>query len=377
MNISSLYIHIPFCKRKCEYCSFISYPDRESDISPYIDALKQELLVRLQTDTLTTIYFGGGTPSLLSREQIGGLIDTIRSLCRIDPSAEITIEANPGTVNPEYLKTIRKIGINRLSIGAQSFLDKELSLLGRIHNAAEIGYAVKSSRAAGFENISTDLIYGLPGQTVKEWQYSLEKLVPLDPNHISLYPLTLEAGLPMLRKIENGELPPIDPDTAADQYELAEEFLARQGYAHYEISNWAKPGFECRHNLVYWNALPYLGTGAGAHSYIDNHRTSNTNSIDDYLLLIKQHQSAAVMDEEIPPDLQVAEAIMLGLRLVDGISPDNINTRFGININVRYQPQIAELQEMGLIEFTKGMLKLTARGRLLGNEVFHRFLPDK
>jgi oxygen-independent coproporphyrinogen III oxidase len=376
MCATSLYIHIPFCKSKCGYCSFISFPGREADIPAYIEAIKEELFTRLGADALTTIYIGGGTPSLVSWDQISELLDTFWSLCGIDPDAEITIETNPGIVTEEYLISIKKIGINRLSIGAQSLNDTELKLLGRIHTVTEIKDTYQWARKAGFENINLDLIYSIPGQTMENWRYSLEQVVAFEPEHISLYSLTLESNLPMAIKIEAGELPGLDPDAAADQYELAEALLDQHGYIHYEISNWAKPGFECRHNLVYWNTLPYLGAGVAAHSYLDGHRTANTSSLDDYISLIGQQQSPVVMDEEIPPPLQVAEAVILGLRLIDGISPDDINTRFGVNINQIYRQQIHDLQDLGLIEMGKGMIKLTPRGRLLGNEVFHRFLPE-
>lgn len=357
----ALYIHIPFCRRKCRYCSFVSYEHREADIPAYVSALKNELEQRAGGEHVTSIYFGGGTPSLLPAEPLGNLLNNIRSLFELDKAAEISIEANPGTVNQTYLSAIRELGVNRLSLGVQSLNDRELEMLGRIHTSAEAMDAAKLARGAGFDNLNLDLVYGLPGQTSADWQTTLSDALAMVPEHLSLYALSLEPETPLYRMVANGQLPGIDPDLAADQYEFAEDALARHGYHHYEISNWAKPGKECRHNLVYWRNQPYLGVGAAAHSHIGRRRFANTTSLDKYL----NGTLSSEMDETISPDLEFAESAILGLRLDEGI-----------DVNTRYHPLVEEMTGAGLLETDGGRIKLTGRGRLLGNEVFWRFLPD-
>ena len=373
----ALYIHVPFCRRKCPYCSFVSYDYREADIPLYLSALKNELIQRAGGACIRSIYFGGGTPSLLPAEHIGDLLSAISSLFTVDEAAEITIEANPGTVNEAYLTSIRKLGANRLSLGVQSMNDRELALLGRIHTAAEAREAVRFARSSGFDNLSLDLIYGLPGQTLADWQHSLDEAIAMGPEHLSLYALTLEADTPMWRAAKEGSLPEIDPDLSADQYELAEDLLAAQGYGHYEISNWARPGHECRHNLTYWRNLPYLGVGVAAHSCLDGHRMANTGSLDKYMADFSGKLSPLLpeLDEEIGPELALAETVILRLRLSEGVYADDIRHRFGIDILTHYGRQVEEMVVAGLMERTDGNIKLTRRGRLLSNEVFWRFLP--
>jgi putative oxygen-independent coproporphyrinogen III oxidase len=372
----ALYIHFPFCRRRCGYCSFVSYQGRESDIPEYVKSLKKELILRATDQRVCSIYFGGGTPSLLSAEQIHEILSVIHSYFTVDEASEVTLEANPGTVREPYLADIIKLGINRLSLGVQSLNDGELTLLGRIHTASEARDAVRFARNAGFTNLSLDIIYGLPGQTLKSWHKTLDDVIGLSPEHISLYPLTLEDDVPMLRAIERGEIPPLDPDLTADQYELAQDTLAARGYHHYEISNWAREGYECKHNMVYWHNLLYLGAGAAAHSYIDGHRLANTTDLDSYLNVFSDNLPTAwELDEEIGPELQLSETVILGLRLSEGIGLDDINRRFGINLLRHYEQQVDEATSLGLLECSGGRVRLTRRGRLLGNEVFWRFLP--
>jgi oxygen-independent coproporphyrinogen-3 oxidase len=373
----ALYIHIPFCRRKCLYCSFVSYDDREADIPLYLSALKKELIRRAGGECIRSIFFGGGTPSLIPAKDIGDLISVISTLFIMDEAAEITIEANPGTVDEAYLTAIRQPGVNRLSLGVQSLNNHELARLGRIHTAAEARDAVRLARGAGFDNLSLDLIYGLPGQTLTDWQHSLDDAVALGPEHLSLYALTLEADTPMWTAIKEGSLPEIDPDISADQYELAEDRLAAHGYSHYEISNWARPGRECRHNLTYWRNAPYLGAGVAAHSCIDGHRLANSKSLDKYMADFSGKTSPMPeLDEEIGPELELAETVILGLRLGEGINADDIQSRFGIDILAHYRRQVEEMADAGLLEQADGHIRLTRRGRLLSNEVFWRFLPE-
>jgi len=372
----ALYIHFPFCRRRCSYCSFVSYQGREADIPVYVKALNKELAMRADRQRVHSIYFGGGTPSLLSPEQVREILSTVYSLFAVEAGAEVTLEANPGTIDRRYLTAVKAIGINRLSLGMQSLDDNELALLGRIHTASEARAAVRLARDAGFTNLSFDLIYGLPNQALAGWRKTLDDVIDLNPEHISLYPLTLEDRVPLRLAIERGEIPQIDPDLTADQYELAQDMLQEHGYNHYEISNWAKEGYECRHNLVYWHNLPYLGAGVAAHSYIDGHRLANTADLDSYLNAFSGNLlPARELDEEIGPELKLSETVILGLRLSEGIGLDDIKRRFGVDLLRHYERQINETAASGLLEYSGRRIRLTRRGKLLGNEVFWRFLP--
>jgi len=373
----ALYVHVPFCRRKCRYCSFISYEQRERDIPRYLEALKKELKLRYHDDSIRTIYIGGGTPSLLKASDIADLLSAISGLCQLDKDAEISIEVNPGTVDQNFFQTIRKAGVNRLSLGIQSLNDDELAIMGRIHTSIQAREAVRLARSEGFDNINLDLIYGLPAQTKEAWQYSLEEAIALEPEHLSLYALTLEEDTPMQKMIDDGLMTKIDPDMAADQYEIAEDLLEKHGYIHYEISNWAKPGYPCRHNLVYWYNLPYLGIGAAAHSCINGHRIANTGNLDKYLAEFTGENSwSPELDEKISRELEIAESVILGLRLAEGVQQVILKNRFGVNIMDRFRRQIKEMSDAGLLIQDDGHISLTPRGRLLSNEVFWRFLPE-
>jgi oxygen-independent coproporphyrinogen-3 oxidase len=343
-----------------------------------LNALKKELVQRAGGEHVRSIYFGGGTPSLLAAGHIGEIISAVSRLFAVDQAVEISLEANPGTVNREYLTAIRRLGVNRLSLGVQSLNDRELAMLGRIHTATEAMNAVQQARDSGFDNLNLDLIYGLPGQTLAGWRQTLDEAMTMRPEHLSLYSLTLEEDTPMWQAVKQGIWPALDPDASADQYELAGDYLAARGYGHYEISNWAKAGLECRHNLTYWRNLPYLGAGVAAHSYLDGHRRANTTSLDKYLADFSEETAAEPeMDDEISPELELAETAILGLRLCEGIDPDDFRRRFDVDIQAHYRPQIEEMVEAGLLEQAKGYIRLTRRGRLLSNEVFWRFLPER
>ena len=376
MHDIGLYVHIPFCRHKCSYCSFVSYQSRETDIAVYLCALKAELAQRVDGRPMRSIYFGGGTPSLLSPEQLEDILAAIASLTAVDKAAEITIEANPGTLDAAYLTAVRGLGVNRLSLGAQSMNNRELDLLGRIHKAAEVQEAVHCARSAGFENLNLDLIYGLPGQGLADWQRTLDEAVAMMPEHLSLYALTLEVETPMWRAIKEKSLPDIDPDLSADQYEMAEDLLAAHGYRHYEISNWAEEGRECRHNMVYWQNQPYLGVGVAAHSWLDGHRMANTENLDEYLATFAGKRPLLPdMDEVIGLDLELAETVILGLRLEAGVDINSLKNRFGIDVLSYYSQPIREMVDSGLMKHTGEYIRLTRRGRLLSNEVFWRILP--
>ncbi|APV44026.1 oxygen-independent coproporphyrinogen-3 oxidase [Dehalogenimonas formicexedens] len=373
----SLYVHVPFCLRKCGYCSFVSFPDRDETRQKYTDALTREITLSRQDGfTVSTIYFGGGTPSLMSERQINAILERIHQLYTVSEDAEITLEANPGTVDGKYLQSVRKLGFNRLSLGVQSLSEKDLVFLGRCHSAKDSLRAIHEARLAGFNNLSLDFIYGLPNRTTSVWRGMLDEIIGLSADHLSLYGLTLDPDTPLGRAVASGRTPAPDPDQAAEEYEITSRKLAEAGYRHYEISNWARPGFESRHNTVYWKRGEYLGLGVAAHSFINGSRISNTVSLDGYLETLSKGELPRDEIEAINPELALSETIFLGLRLEDGISMDDIGRQFSIDLPGRYVREIAELSALGLVEVSGGNLKLTPRGRLLGNEVFLRFLPS-
>lgn len=372
----ALYFHIPFCRRRCGYCSFVSTAGREGDMAEYVAALMGEIkMTRLPDMEIRTVYFGGGTPSLLKPSQIGEILAAVRDEYDILDEAEITLEANPGTIDRDYLLDARLAGVNRLSLGVQSLDDGELAALDRLHNAAEARNAVRLARAAGFDNLSLDFIYGLPGRDIEKWRAMLGQVVALGVEHLSLYALTLEEDTAMGRAVARGEMPAPDPDAAAQEYEAACRALDGAGYRQYEISNWARPGFESRHNLAYWTGEPYLGLGCGAHSFIDGERRANTPDLDEYLKALGEGRLPEQTAERLDKRAALGEAVMLGLRLNAGVAADDIRARFGVDLMGYFKAEIAELVEVGLLEASDGRIRLTARGRLLGNEVFLRFLP--
>jgi oxygen-independent coproporphyrinogen-3 oxidase len=375
--VISLYVHIPFCLAKCGYCDFNSFAGLDTLFTEYTSALQQEI-EGVHPAQVRTIFFGGGTPTVLLPSDLSRILTTARRHFQVDALAEISIEANPCTIDLGKLRQLRAEGINRLSLGVQSFDDQELQVLGRIHTAVDAIQAVQSSRLAGFENLSLDLLYGLPQQTLASWQHSLRMALELAPDHLSLYALTVEEGTPLSSAIAGGELPLPDPDLAADMYELAQDLLRAAGFVHYEISNWSRlPSLICRHNLTYWRNQPYLGVGAGAHSWLNGKRWSNTASPADYIHQVSAGRRPVSYSENIPQELEMSETLMLGLRLLDeGVSFDQFEKRFGLPLREKYACQVEELTELGLIQASEKRLRLSGRGRLLGNQVFLKFLPD-
>jgi len=289
--------------------------------------------------------------------------------------AEITIEANPGTVESSHLSDLRALGVNRLSLGVQSFDDKLLGLLGRLHNAARAAETYHQARKAGFDNINLDLIYGLPTQSLSQWETDLSTAVVLRPEHLSLYCLSVEQGTTLARLIAGGELSSPDPDLAAAMYERAEDLLADAGYVHYEISNWALSGRECQHNTTYWFNRPYLGFGAGAHSYSGRFRYHNVLSPQEYVQRVESRQEIVGGREEIDRATELSETMIMGLRLCRGVSFSEFEERFDVSFVQIYGDQMREMIELGLLDVNGSGVRLTPRGRLLGNDVFERFLP--
>ena len=380
-----LYLHIPFCKAKCAYCDFASVPGRPEWFAPYTDALCAEIagaparFPDIPPDQLPprTAYIGGGTPSILPIPLLERILRALQEAFPLPADAEISMEANPGTVEPDSLRRLRILGINRLSLGVQSFRDAELRLLGRVHDAEQARQAIRWARQAGFDNLNLDLIFGLPGQSLEEWKQSLEEALAFAPQHISLYALSVEEGTPLAKMINEGKLPAPDDDRTADMYLWAEERLEAAGYLHYEISNWALPGYMCRHNLGTWRNEPYLGFGSAAHSHLGRRRWWNVRDPQAYIQRLQAGLSPMEGEETLTEELDMAETMILGLRLVEeGVEVERFRRRYGRTPAEAYPEILARLSAQGLIEILPQRVRLTRRGRLLGNQVFARFLPD-
>ena len=391
MEPVSIYLHIPFCHHRCGYCDFNTYAGKEALIGQYIQALSQEVRIVAQEAgkrlPVHTIFFGGGTPSLVPAEQLAFVFDALRESFEIDPEAEITLEANPGTVDERYLSAIRELGVNRLSMGVQSANPKELEILERQHGYQDALQAVKDARAAGFDNLSVDLIFGLPYQALADWQSNVDLAMDLGPEHISLYALTIEHGTPLESQVKQGVYPYPDPDIAAEMYEWTMGYLAQKGYTHYEISNWAKNDASgevmlSRHNQQYWLNQPYLGFGAGAHGFMGGYRTANVLGPEAYIKRCLSggvkgfpRSPATVNIKQIDKFVEMQETMMMGMRLLEtGVSRQRFHERFGEDLEDVFADEIRKSLENELVEWDDGTLKLTKRGRLLGNQVFVQFV---
>ena len=404
----SLYFHIPFCTHRCAYCDFNTYAGQEEMIPAYVKALSEEVAFvgsrfegKKDQDEgkVHTIFFGGGTPSLLSPKQFELIFESIRRRFKLTEDAEITIEANPGTVSFTDLLDLRSLGINRISYGVQSANSEELRMLEHAHDFLDVIEAVSSSRKAGFDNLNLDLIYGLPEQNLLSWQTTVQRILDLHPEHISAYALTLEHGTPFGRWATKGVLPIPDPDLAAEMYEWLGETLEESGYIQYEISNWAKqkaddskqglhqnPFLACRHNIQYWRSLPYLAFGAGAHGYTGGYRYSNVlriktyidrlSNIDDPISNMDYPRSPATVNlhKQSQQD-DLTDYMINNLRLVQtGVSDEDFRSRFGSGLMDVYPVELKDLIGVGLLEWHGDAIRLTRRGRLLGNQVFVRFV---
>ncbi|HUS81316.1 MAG TPA: radical SAM family heme chaperone HemW [Armatimonadota bacterium] len=391
MERAGVYIHIPFCRSKCVYCDFCSFPGLEALHAPYVHSLRAELdaaAVRWRDVPFDTAFVGGGTPTAMPVDLLAGIVRTVRVRLALPPDAEVTVEANPGTVDLAVLRALREAGMSRLSLGVQSLNDGELALLGRIHSASEAVEAVRLARWAGVGNLSLDLMYGLPRQTLAGWRATLAQALALVPEHLSLYALTVEEGTPLAAAIARGDLPAPDDGLAADMYLHAEEALDAAGYAHYEISNWARrspqdpparepPRLACRHNVKYWHNERYLGIGSAAASFDGSARYRNVEEPREYLRRLAAGDSPVAEREE--PDLptRIGETMMLGLRLTGGVGWEAFRRRYGRGMEEIYGAVIARLAEDGLLVRDAAGIRLTSRGRLLGNRVFAEFLPDR
>ncbi|WP_374689629.1 radical SAM family heme chaperone HemW [Promineifilum sp.] len=390
MTAYALYLHIPFCRQRCSYCDFNTYTTLGELQDAYVVALAREIrqVGALAADepagtpAIRTIFFGGGTPSLLTTAQLEHILTAARETFAVAGDAEITLEANPGTVSLDYLAALRSLGVNRLSYGVQSALPGELALLGRAHDFAAAVEAARLARAAGFDNLNLDLIYGLPGQSVDDWRRTLDAVLPLGVEHVSLYCLTIEPGTPMQRWLHNGTIQPPDPDTAADQYEAAGAALAGAGFEHYEISNWARPGRACRHNVVYWRNEPYLGLGAGAHGLGGGYRYQVVRQPRAYVRRMAGSPvgpfplSAAVAAYHPVGRVEaMSDTAITQLRLLqEGLDLGAFAGRFGQTFDEVYGDTVRQLENWDLLRRDDGHLLLTERGRFLSNQVFYRFV---
>ena len=387
----SLYVHVPFCETKCPYCDFNTYARIESLMPSYIEALEREIRAWGQLfsrPSVHTVFIGGGTPSYLPAEDIDTIMSAVREAFEIEGGAEVTMEANPGDFDAGKLTRYLDAGVNRLSIGVQSFDDGLLQKLGRRHSAQGAADAYRMAIDAGFHNVSLDLMYGLPYQDAQQWESTLDRVSELDPAHISMYCLTLEGGTPMEQWVKLGQMPDPDQDLAADMYLSAQERMKKQGYRHYEISNWSHVGKESRHNLTYWRNDSYIGVGPGAHSSLPGYRFFNIKPPRDYIDrlasfdisvpvagIYEKIQKMPVVEtiEDIDTTLEMSETMMMGLRLDTGIEVRDFTERFGGPPDSFYGETLEELISLGLLQSEEGCLTLTPHGRIMGNQVFSRF----
>jgi oxygen-independent coproporphyrinogen-3 oxidase len=403
----SLYLHIPFCRHRCGYCDFNTYAGLEDLITPYVEALCQEIAFSARSVRswpaggdlhgerlpVHSLFFGGGTPSLLSASQLEQILRAVNDGFQLAEDVEITLEANPGTLSANYLRDLRSLGINRMSLGVQSANPLELRLLERQHDFSQVIQSVKWARQAGLENINLDLIFGLPEQALETWQHTMNLALGLAPDHFSLYALTIEHGTPLSHWADRGLIPVPDGDLAAEMYEWAAECLDSAGYQQYEISNWGRWGASgearaCRHNLQYWRNQPYLGFGAGAHGFAAGVRTANVLAPRAYIQRLQDtaggeaafpNTPATQNAQKIDRETEIGETMMMGLRLTqEGVSSRAFQARFGQDLKLAFAKEIRDMVAFGLLEwYGEGdlqCLRLTRHGRLLGNQVFYRFI---
>jgi oxygen-independent coproporphyrinogen III oxidase len=379
----SLYVHIPYCQAKCPYCDFNSHAASAWPEEDYTGALIEEMTRRadeasFKGNSIATIFFGGGTPSLFQPASIGRILDIAGKTFGIERDAEITLEANPGTVNQDKLSGFRAAGINRLSFGAQSFNDVTLKFLGRIHSADETRAAAKMAHRAGFERLNLDLIFAVPGQTRDAVLHDIAEAAALEPDHISAYNLTFEEGTVFFTEMRHGKIRPLESDEQADMYAAVREELPRRGYPMYEISNYANPGRECRHNLTYWHNETYLGLGAGAHSFARDggggRRWWNERNPARYIALATETGIAETGSETVEPRLAMGEFVFLNLRLREGFASADFTTRFGSSFDEAFGARTARLFEGELLENRAGRIRLTERGLELADSIFAEFV---
>jgi oxygen-independent coproporphyrinogen III oxidase len=375
LTMLSLYVHIPFCARKCPYCGFFSTPYDTAQADAFLDALARELDLHaglLASRDFATLYLGGGTPTALTSDQLSRLFALLRQRLRLTPGAEITVEANPATAAPDVLALLRRSGVTRLSIGVQSFADDVLAVLGRIHTAGQAVQAVRDARDAGFDSLGIDLIYGVPQQTGAQWRSTLEEAIRLRPHHLSAYCLSADAGSRLAGDVGSGAVTLPDEETAISMYRTAVEVIEAAGYRQYELSNFALPGRESRHNTNYWERGEYLGLGPGAASFLGNRRWENIADIAAYCARLSQGGAVADRCEELSREQRALEALLLGLRMTAGIDLGRYGERYGSERRDRLLLRVRELAPHRLLMIDQGRLRLTRRGMVLAQEVLAR-----
>ena len=384
----AIYLHIPFCRSKCTYCAFNTYTRLEYLIEPFVDALINEIAIVGNSQPgqqAQTIFFGGGTPSLLKPSHVGRILTSIQQHFVVEADAEISLEANPNDIDQEYLAGLRKAGVNRLSLGVQSTNNHELKLFARRHDNDQVANAVLASRSNEFASLNLDLIYGIPHQTMDSWQWTLRQTLALKPDHLSLYALGLEEGTPLRDWVQQGQLSVPDDDLTADMYDLASNLLEDHGFVQYEISNWAKPGHACRHNLQYWRNLPYIGLGPGAHGYAGDVRYSTILSPQRYIEMLQDQDTNVVWEFPRTPatdeatyvkhDEEISETLIMGLRLTrEGIDRALFRERFGQDLLAIHGTVIEKYARLDLLTVDEYHVQLTGKGRLLSNMVFRELV---
>ncbi|MCP4266403.1 MAG: radical SAM family heme chaperone HemW [Candidatus Brocadiaceae bacterium] len=373
-HIPALYIHIPFCVSKCIYCDFNSIVIKSQIVDEYLKAIEKEIQSTTERYFFTTVFIGGGTPTVLNEAQLNRLLAMIAKHVNVADLKEYTIEVNPGTLNDEKTNILQNNHVGRISIGIQSFNDRYLKLLGRIHSANEAIDIFADLREKGFENISIDLIYGYPAQTLNEWIVDLRKCINLVPEHISAYCLSYEQGTPIVEMTDSGALKKTDQEEELKMYEFTNDFLRNKGYIHYEISNFAMKDKECKHNTVYWENSEYVGIGAGAFSYINGERYCNIKNIKEYMSSVKSKKELKCFSEKLPQKKRASEILIMALRMTSGISKKDFFLRSGFDLNELFEKQLSDLTQAGLINFDDERVKLTRKGLSVADSVMMEFL---
>ena len=372
-----LYIHIPFCVKKCKYCDFNSFKLNINEKRKYLNSLKREMELykeNLEDKSIDSIFVGGGTPSILNEEEIRILFRNIKNNFQIKDSAEITMECNPGTLTLNKLKTMKECGVNRLSIGLQAVQNNHLEYIGRVHTYEEFEKNYYQAKEVGFENINVDLMYALPNQSKEDWMESLEKVVKLNPTHISAYSLILEENTELFNMYERHEFELLDEDTDIEMYEYTISYLKSNGYNQYEISNYAKKGFECKHNILYWKCENYVGLGVSASGFLNETRYNNLCELDEYEEIIHSGKKPIEWEEKLSIKDEIEESIFLGLRMNEGIKFKDFYEKYNFNFEEEYKNEIDKLKKMKLIETKDEGMKLTQKGREISNSVFVEFM---
>ena len=380
METISLYIHIPLCVKKCAYCDFASFAGHMGQRDRYVQAVCREIRAQAAffgRRSIGTIFFGGGTPTLLSGQQVQAIMDTVRECFDVLDDAEISMEGNPGTLTMENLRAYRAAGVNRLSLGVQSMDDTLLAAIGRIHTAKEAEHAVHMAREAGFANLNLDLMYGLPGQAARHWEETLRRAIALEPDHLSCYSLILEEGTPLFESVHQGSCAPLPDEDEMERMDAITMRLTREaGYVQYEVSNFAKPGRQCRHNIVYWECLPYLGVGLNAHSDMDGRRFYNPEGWEDYLAMAGEGALSREREGNSTKEERMFERMMMGLRQTRGVDTARFARDFGWEVADVWPETIADMRGRNLMDSNKERIFLTERGMQVMNGVLVSLMEE-